>query len=518
MRRLTGTMVGAAGALAVAAILAAAEAKTFRTALRADPAMIDPITNSEIVAGDILKNVYESFVAVSAEGKVSPALATSWETIDNGSGFRFHLRKGVKFHSGREFTAKDVKFTFETMLTPSMKGGSAVVYLNNVKGAKEMLDGKAKDAPGIVVVDDYTIDVHLGAKDVLFPIYPFMIMDSAVMAEQGPEWFNKVSAGTGPFKSINWKRGVSVSMEAHKDYWGGAPTIDGVSMPIVPSSDTALSMYDAGDIDFLYVPENIVSRVLADARYKAERIESPRAQARYLGMNQTLYAPFKDKRVREAISLSIDREAMIKGLYKGAAFPLNGQITPGVAGFDPKNVPPLKYDPERAKKLLVEAGLPGGKGMSPVDIQSTEIFKDEITYYANQLKRVLGMEVNVKIVERGTHIKQMNAGDVAFFPWGWTADYPDGLYYLSQMWYGPSPYNRARYKNPDYDKLIEKAQATADDTERYKIYHEAERVLMADWATAPLPIPAVVALRKPNVKNVTVTPFGYSPFNKIQIN
>src|SRR5258708_21388129 len=107
---------------------------------------------------------------------------------------------------------------------------------------------------------------------------------------------------------------------------------------------------------------------------------------------------------------------MIKGLYKGAAFPLNGQITPGVAGFDPKNVPPLKYDPERAKKLLVEAGLPGGKGMPPAAIQSTEIFKDEIPYYPNQLSRPLGMEGTATTVKRATPISQAKADDAPPFP------------------------------------------------------------------------------------------------------
>ncbi len=128
-------------------------------------------------------------------------------------------------------------------------------------------------------------------------------------------------------------------------------------------------------------------RVLRDERYKDQLQKVPRAQSRYLGMNQNLYAPFKDKRVREAISLAINRDAMIRGLYDGAAFPLNGQITPGVAGYKPDNVPPLKYDPVRAKQLLAEAGFPDGKDMPPIDICCTPPFKDEITYYANPLSQ-----------------------------------------------------------------------------------------------------------------------------------
>jgi peptide/nickel transport system substrate-binding protein len=310
---------------------------------------------------------------------------------------------------------------------------------------------------------------------------------------------------------------VAVELEANKTYWGGAPKIDGVSFLIVPNADTALSQYDAGELDFVDVYATAIRRVLRDDRYAKEIIRVPRAQSTYLGMNQNLYAPFKDKRVREAMSLSIDRSAMIRGLYGGAAFPLNGIVTPGIPGFNP-DLPELKYDPDRARKLMADAGYPDGKGLPPVDISGTDAFKDELTYYANQFQRVLGMPVSVKLVERATHIRAMNAGEVALFPWGWTADYPDGAYYLSQMWYGASPYNRSRWKNAEYDALIDQALAIADDAKRFELYHRAEKIVLDDWATAPVPITASVGLSKPNVHNVTLTPFGFSLFDKIQIN
>jgi oligopeptide transport system substrate-binding protein len=506
--------VGGASTLAILAALiggSPADAKTLRVNLNADPSQMDPITYSELNSYQVLEQVYEGFTSITPDGRAVPALAVSWTPLANGNGFRFDLREGVKFHSGRLFGAKDVKYTFEQLLKPGGQGGLSAQFLVNVVGAAELKAGKATELAGVKIVDEHTIEVAFTKPDVLFPIYEFFFMDSGIVAELGADWMTKVDAGTGPFTFKQWKRGTAVDLAANPGYWGGAPKIDGVQFLIIPTGDTALSQYDAGELDLVNLPENSFRRALSNPGYASQTIKVPKAQVRYIGMNQNLYAPFKDKRVREAISLSFDREAMVKGLYNGAAFPLNGQTVPGIPGYNP-DMPALKYDPERAKALLAEAGYPGGKGMAPVEIQCTEPFKDEITYYANQLGKVLGMQVSPKVVERATFIKSMNAGEVAFFPWGWTADYPDAMTFLGEMWQSKSPFNRPRWSNAAYDKLIEEASTQPDDTKRFALYRQAEKILMDDWATAPLPATTNIALRKPNVKNVTVTPLGYSVF------
>lgn len=503
-----------AALLLLASFAGAAAEKILRVNIVADPAMIDPITNSELVAGVVMKPMYEGFIAIDEKGSVVNALATSWNFSADNKTITFKLRPGVKFHSGRTFGARDVKYTFEEVLRPGSRGGLVAPYLANIAGAKEFSAGAAQEVAGIRVIDPLTVEITLIKPDVLFPIYPFQFMDSGSVAEQGPDWMAKVSAGTGPFSFVHWQRGVEVAEKANPDYWGGAPKIGGVRFLIVPSGDTALSMYEAGELDVVDVPESSYRRVLSDDRYAKEILKAPRAQLRYLGMNQSLYPPFRDVRIREAISLAIDRAAMIKGLYVNAAVPLNGQVTPGVPGYG-ADLPSLAYDPERARKLLAEAGFPGGKGMPPIKVTGTAPFKDELTYYANQLNRVLGMQVEVNVVERATHIKAMNAGEVAFFPWGWTADYPDAMTFLGDCWYSTSPYNRSRWQNAGYDAVIDQARSEADAGKRYALYHKAEQILMQDWATAPLPITTYVALRKPNVHGLGPTPFGWSSFQPV---
>jgi peptide/nickel transport system substrate-binding protein len=494
----------------------AGETKMLRLNVVADPAQMDPITLSEIVAGRILKTMYEGFTEVLPDGTVKNMLAESWEPLAGKPGYRFHLRRGVRFHSGRMFTAKDVKYTLELLAAPDSKSGQAAAYIAGIAGAADVTQGKTKEISGITIVDDATIDIAFSKLDVLFPIYPIFFMDSGIVAEQGADWMTKVSAGTGAFSFKSWTRGVSVNVAANPNYWGGAPKIAGVSFVIVPSGDTALAQYDAGELDFVDVYEAQFRRVLRDGRYSKELIQVPRAQVRYMGMNPALYPPFADKRVRQALSLAIDRNAMIKGLYGGAALPANGFVTQGVPGYQ-AGLPELKFDPAMAQKLLADAGFPGGKGMPPVEIVTTEPSKDEVTYYADQYSRVLGMQVTPKIVERATHIKAMNAGAVAFFPWAWTADYPEAMTFLGDMWYGSSPYNRPRWKNADYDRLIDQARGTLDETARDALYHQAEKILLDDVGSFPLPTTVVMGLRKPNVTGITVTAFGFSNFKDVAI-
>jgi peptide/nickel transport system substrate-binding protein len=507
-----------AGALAGALLVAAAPAaaKTLRLNIEADPATLNPIASSELISNDIIDNMYEGLTAIDKDGKVVPALAERWQAHDDGKGFRFVLRRGVKFHSGRELTAADVKWTFEQVLTPSQKGGLGVTYLKEVVGGQEMLDGKAAELPGIRVVDAHTFDIRFTRPDVLFPMYPLRVVDRGVVREHGPDWVQKASAGSGPYRFVHWKRGVEVALAPHPAYWRGAPRIDGVRFLVVPSVDTAISMYEAGELDLVDVPRVAVRRVLQDARFQGQLLQVPAAQVQYLGLNQGLYPPFRDRRVREAVSLVVNRDAIVKGLYGGAAFPLYGSITPGVPGYDPERAK-IPYDPERARRLLAEAGYPGGQGLPPVDIQSTSLNKDELAYFANQFKKELGWDVRVQIVERGTFIKAMNEGQVPFFSWGWTADYPDGAYFLSQMWHSRSKWNRPRYANPRYDEVIDRAMSVADNETRYRLYREAEKVLMDDAGMVPLTVRMQVAIRKPNVANVHLTPFRYRPFADVRI-
>ena len=501
------SIAGAGGALAEKAV---------KTNLPSDPSQLDPITISELYSGDVLDNVYEGFTGINNNGNIVPALAERWESKDDGKITTFYLRKGVKFHTGREFTAKDVKYTFEQLLIPENKGGLAAPYLHTVMGAKDILDGNTKELKGIKIIDDYTVEVHFDTPSVSFPIFPFRFMDSQVVAEHGDDWVGKASAGTGPFKLVHFKRGQEVRLEANTDYWGEGPFVDAVIFKIVPELDTALSMFETGELNLVTADRGSVRRVLKDARFEDKLLTSPAAQVQYLAMNQNIYEPFKDIRVREAISLAYDRNAAIEGLFDGAAYPLYGFVTPGFPGSNP-DLQPIKYDLERAQKLMAEAGYPGGKGLPPLKISATPSRKQELAYLADHYKKVLGLPIEIQTMERGSFIKAMNVGEVALFPWGWTADYADAASFLDDMYYSKSPYNRAKWTNAEFDALIEKARVTGVESERYKLYNEAEQIMLKDWAVVPTTMRKQVAVIAPELKGVYLTSFRIRPFNTAKI-
>jgi oligopeptide transport system substrate-binding protein len=500
--------VGAAAAIAALPGMAAADG-VLRVNIPMDPPHMNPIIYQENVAFRVLSDIYEGFTASTADGGNVPALATSWTALDGGRhGFRFVLRDGVAFHTGRPFTAKDVKATYEMMLDPKWKAGNNVHFLQTVIGAAEIKAGTRSDLPGVRVVDDRTVEVEFTQPSVTFPAIPIQFLDAAFVAEHGTDWTTKGSAGTGPFRAAGWTRGVKVETAAFAGYWGGAPKLAGIRFVVVPSADTAFNQYDANELDVVDLQETMFDRVMRDPRYKADMIQGTRAAVWWMGMNQNLYAPFKDKRVREAVSLAINRRGVVEGMFKGAAFSMDGFVPPGFGGYKP-DLPPLAFDVARARRLLAEAGYPEGKGMPSLSISGWPETKDMITYYAAQLKSVLGMPVSPDIIERVTWIRSANAGELAFFASRWTASYNDPAVFLDEIWHSRSGVNRARWKNEQYDALIEKARATSDHPTRLKLFEEAEKILLADWGGFSLPVPVTAGLKKPHVTNVTTHPVGF---------
>ncbi|CAO3382224.1 ABC transporter substrate-binding protein [Azospirillum argentinense] len=494
-----------------------AVAGTLRASLADDLTTIDPFVFPGLVSSGVLRQVYEGFTAIDAAGNAVPALATRWETPDGGRTWRFTLRPDVRFHSGRPFTAADVLWTWEQHLTRKPQPGYSAFYLRGVEGAAALQQGSATALTGVAIPDPHTLVVRLTEPDALFPLYPFLFVDRGMAAEFGPAWPERASGGTGPFRLASWRRGESVRLEAHAGYWGGAPAVDAVALAVLPDTNTLLARYDAGQLDVAMLPENAVRTVVRQPRYDGQIAAFARAQVRYLALNQDLYPPFRDRRVREAVGLALDRGATVTGLHAGRALLTNGFVTPGLGGYRPETVPLPPVDPGRAKALLGEAGHAGGRDLPPLHVAGGPNVREEATYFAAQLTAVLGIPVGLRIQERAAFVAAINEGHEALFINGWTADFPDPMDQLATQWHSASPTNRSRWHDPAFDRLMERARGLADPEARDALYREAEALLRAQAVALPLPVPQFVALVRPGVTGVVIRPDGTTDYHAARL-
>lgn len=494
-----------------------APAATLRTSLSDDLATIDPFVFPGMASAGVLRQVYEGFTATDADGRIRPALATGWETPDGGRSWRITLRHGVRFHSGREFTAADVLWTWERHLTRKPQPGYSAFHLRGIEGAAALSRGESRSLAGVTIADPHTLVVRLTGADALFPLYPFLFVDRGMEAEHGAAWREHGSGGTGPFRLVSWQRGERVQLAAHGDHWGGAPRVDGVQLSILPDPNTLLARYDDGTLDVAPLPENVVRTAVRQPRYAGQVQAFPRAQVRYLAVNQQLYPPFRDWRVREALRLALDRAATVEGLHAGRAVLTDGFATPGLGGYRPARTGAAPADPARAKALLAEAGFAGGHGLPPLQIAGTPNVREEATFFAAQLGAVLGIPVGVRIQDRASFVAAINAGGEALFFNGWTADYPDPLDQLASQWHSASPTNRSRWRDPSFDRLIEQARGLPDPAARHDLYREAERLLDSEAVAVPLPVPNHVVLVRPGVTGVAIWPDGTPDFRNARL-
>ncbi|WP_051658003.1 ABC transporter substrate-binding protein [Azospirillum argentinense] len=497
-----------AGAMLLAMPLAArASAQVLTTSLREDLTTTDPSAYLGLTGSRLLGLVYEGLSAVTPEGRIMPALATRWEVFEQGRLWRFHLRPGVRFHSGRPLTVADVQRSVEAVLA-SRSPGIGVLALSKLEGARAFTDGRAERLAGFTPLDALSFELRFTEPVGTFAHHPLLIFDSGAEREGGAGWFAHQSGGTGPFRLDGWTRGREVTLSANPDHWGGAPPVTGLRFRLLPDVETALRLFDTGTLDFVSVPESALRRVLADPVYRERAVATPRAQVRYLGLNQSLYPPFRDRRVRAAIAHALDRAAVAQGLYGGAAHAAAGLVSPGVGGHT-DGVLDRPYRPDEARRLLAEAGYPEGRGLPPVELTAPESARDEAAYYADQLRRVLGLPVRVRTLERAAFGSAANAATLGMFLSGWTADYPDALTYLEPMWHSRSPYNQSCWRDETVDRWIDEAVGTVDDAARHRLSQAIEQRLLEEAAAVPLPVPMNVLLRHASAAAVAVDPFGF---------
>jgi peptide/nickel transport system substrate-binding protein len=443
--------------------------------------------------------MFDSLVELDQSLNVRPLLAESWEVSRDGLTYTFKLKKGVRWHDGKPFTARDVAFTFYSVLDPKVTTPHRA-YFDALVGFPELTNKDNPKRPEelaqkpIEVLDDHTVRFHLR-----YPYGAFLAVLVNPRAGIVPEHllkgtdlntaeFNRKPVGTGPFRFVEWRRGDRLVMEANPQYHGGRPALDRLIYRVIPDAVVLLQELRAGGVEFIENPPlTEVARLKQTPGLQV--LVADNTSYTYLGYRQDL-APFDDLRVRRAFYHAIDTGTLVRQVLQGYAVVATGQFPPSSWAFD-ASVKAYPYDPARAKALLAEAGWkPGADGILVKDgkrlsfslrhDQANQSVKDTAVVLQEYLKNV-GAEARLEALDWPTFVKKLFASDFEAIVVAWTNFHdPDPFAYTiwhSSQWKGR---NFAHYKNAKVDEAIEAARRAGSQAERKRHYAEFSKLLMAD--------------------------------------
>jgi peptide/nickel transport system substrate-binding protein/oligopeptide transport system substrate-binding protein len=493
----------------------------YRRPLGNDPKTLDPARVSDIYSLSVSQQIFDGLVQYDQALTIVPALAEFWRASRDGLVWTFNLRRGVKFHHGREVTADDVVYSFARILDPKTHSGAAEWFLN-IKGAREFREGRAKSVSGLVALDRRTVQVTLDDN-----VAPFVAIAAVGHAKIVPrdlveaqgEAFGSQPVGTGPFKFVRWDRGKEIALEANAQYFDGAPRLSRLVFRIFPGEqrDAMQDEFQKGNLEDAPVPARVDRRALA-ASGGYIYVKRPMINARFYGFN-TRTKPLNDRRVRQAIIQAIDREAIVEGIYLDQVAFARGILPPGMLGFNP-GLAGYPYSPSTTRELLADAGYPGGRGLPPLTVWSGARQADIVREHTLIKKWLAAVGITADFQYNTDWLafsKLLDEGKAPIFLYAWYADVPDPDNFLTKLFHSKSPRNFFGYVNPVVDELLASARAAGDIQRRVELYRRAEQLILDDAPIIPVFHRAYERLFQPYVRSVEVNGLGdpYIPMRKI---
>lgn len=444
---------------------------------------------------EIPMNIYDTLVQIKVaddgSSSIEPMLAESWEVSEDGLTYTFHLRDDVTFQNGNAFTAEDVRYTFNRMFTADGTVNSS--FLDQIKGADELMAGTAEELSGLEVLDDYTVRITLkepfGAFLSALAFTACSIYDEEATEAAGADFgmVPEATVGSGPFIFESWTPNAELVLTRNDDYWNGPAQIPGVVIRIIPDTETQTMMYESGELDLLDLKTNPEAVDRITETYPDQIVTGPILGVDYVFMNQNV-EPLNDVRVRKAIQMAIDRQMILDELYGGRGSIENGLLATGMIGYN-DSLPEIPYDPEGAMELLAEAGYPDGFTIELGSDSSDSEMRTMITEIIQSMLAEVGINVEIKKYDQSTWLETRRAGEMPMYVSSWTADFndPDNFFYT---FFGTQENSKIRSINyPDTSVMQEvaKARTIVDEDERMETYHQLEtKLIQEDACMVPL--------------------------------
>lgn len=477
-----------------------------------DPVPLDPAFARDVNSAFMTRQVFRGLTKFDDNLEPTPELAETIEISPDGLTYRFTLSDNARFADGRAITAEDVVYSIRRALDPrtALEVGAALAgpsYLNDIAGAAEFISGESEDLPGLVALDERTVEMTLEEPRATFLMKlasaPGAIVDRNDV-EQGGEWWRDPNA-SGPFIVSSWEPNVELRLGRNEHYVGGPPALEAVTFRIGPSASNAFNLYQADEIDTVQVPILAIDRVSdPGSELFSELTVSPMLSTQYIAFRDDI-APMDDPEIRRAVELAFPRWKVADILLNGQQTAAHGIIPPGTLGRD---WPASSAEPdlEAAREAIANSSYGSADRVPPIRIYGATPFASEA------LRDVLEEELGLTIEVMDVHWPQYNAGlasrSFPAFELTWVADFPDPETFLWNLFATGSPDNYSDYSNPDYDALLREATRTFDTDERAALYARAEALLLADNVILPIAHDIRFTLTKPQVKGLEMTPLG----------
>jgi len=492
--KLTALMASIVTAFAIAA--APAHAQTLRWAAQNDVLTLDPHSQNHATTNAILMHAYEGLTRYNDKYEIEPALATKW-TFISPTQVRFDLRKGVKFHDGTPFTADDVIFSFGRIKQPN---GTMGIYVTGISDIRK--------------IDDHTIDVILSAPNPLLlrNIVDFRIMSKAWSTKNNTTNVQNYKAneenfasrnvmGTGAYKITGWSPEQRITMTINGDWWDKHQgNVKEVVYTPIKSDATRIAALLSGDVDMLTdLPTQDIARLRANN--KLQVLDGPEVRTIYLapdmGSPELKHSnvkgknPLADKRVRQALSMAIDREAIKRNIMRGLSIPAGVMVAPGVNGNTPDIDMPVKVDTEGAKKLLAEAGYPNGFETRLNCPNNRYVNDEEICQAVVAMWARIGVKATLAAENMATFIQKVQNFDTSIYLLGWGVATYDAQYTLQSLIRtrttgADGNFNFSRISDARVDQLVDAMKTETDTAKRNQMIREALIRTRDEVLTIPL--------------------------------
>ncbi len=451
------------------------QAADIRVGFGLDALTLDPGNHRSRETETIIRNMYDGLLTRDSKMQVVPELVSSYKQTSPTT-FEFKLRQGVKFHSGDEMTAEDVKFTFDRLTQKDMLGGKT--------SPRAGLLGPMKE---ITAVDKYTVRMTLSSPWAILPsMLPFQeVVSKAFVQKVGDAAMATQANGTGPFKLVEWRRGDSVTMERFAGYYGGSSDIppvgpakaDRVIFKIIPENSSRVAALLAGDVDIATeLPAHMMKQIQASDKAVVMKVRGTRSF--FVSLNNTK-PPFDNPLVRQAANHALDKKLLIEKILLGTATPINGVLSPDAFAFD-ASLKTYDYNPEQAKKLLTQAGFPNGIDVT-LDVEGSFA---EMAQAIGSLLTKAGIRTKV-VVGEGTVLRakwltkgQAKTGDMWMTSWGNGSLDPEDIFAPTLKTNDRG--NSAGYSSSVVDGLLTSASVETDPAKRAEMFVKAQKQVNAD--------------------------------------